>query len=133
MKDNLSSQITRNHRKVLGELSLFEGLAPGSLEELAQQKTATMRWIQILAIGLAFLNFCFIVFKFIARLSASDHAAALARQESERILGSVREGLFLLTRERTVGSQRSSSLDKLFGDRLHEFYLQNAPDEDAEA
>ena len=109
----VSKAVTRNNRLTQQADDLGQ-----SLEELAQQKTATMRWIQILAIGLAFLNFCFIVFKFIARLSASDHAAALARQESERILSSVREGLFLLTRERTVGSQRSSSLDKLFGDRL---------------
>ena len=109
----VSKAVTRNNRLTQQADDLGQ-----SLEELAQQKTATMRWIQMLAIGLAFLNFCFIVFKFIARLSASDHAAALARQESERILGSVHEGLFLLTQERTVGSQRSNSLDKLFGDRL---------------
>jgi hypothetical protein len=88
----VSKAVTRNNRLTRQADDLGQ-----SLEELAQQKTATMRWIQMLAIGLAFLNFCFIVFKFIARLSASDHAAALARQESERILGSVREGLFLLT------------------------------------
>ena len=109
----VSKAVTRNNRLTQQADDLGQ-----SLEELAQQKTATMRWIQILAICLAFLNFCFIVFKFIARLTASDQAAALARQENERILGSVREGLFLLTQERTVGSQRSSSLDKLFGDRL---------------
>lgn len=53
-----------------------------------------MRSIQMAAIALAFLNFCFIVFKFIARLSHSDQEAAQARQETERIMGSVREGLF---------------------------------------
>lgn len=109
----VSKAATRNNRLT----QLADDLGQ-SLEELAQQKTATLRQIQILAISLAFLNFCFIVFKFIARLSASDRAAAQARQENERILGSVREGLFLLTQERTVGSQRSNSLDKLFGDRL---------------
>ena len=36
MKDQLSSQITRNFRKVLGELPLFANLAPALLEELAQ-------------------------------------------------------------------------------------------------
>lgn len=35
MKDRLSSQITRNARKVLGELSLFGDLAPALLDELA--------------------------------------------------------------------------------------------------
>lgn len=35
MKDSLSSQISRNSRKTLGELSLFAGLAPALLDELA--------------------------------------------------------------------------------------------------
>jgi len=109
----LSKAVTRNNRLTQQANDLGQ-----SLEELAQQNAATMRTVQILAICLAFLNFCFIVFRFIARLSASDRAAALAQQENQRILGSVREGLFLLTQERTVGSQRSTSLDKLFGDRL---------------
>ncbi len=109
----VSKAVTRNNR--LTQLANDLGQ---SLEELAQQKTSTMRTIQILAICLAFLNFCFIVFKFIARLSSSDHEAAQARLETERIMGSVREGLFLLTRERTVGGQRSASLDKIFGDQL---------------
>ena len=109
----VSKAVTRNNR--LNQQATDLGL---SLEELARQKASTMRLIQLLAICLAFLNFCFIVFKFIARLSSSDKAASLARQENERILGSVREGLFLLTRERTVGIQHSKSLDKLFDERL---------------
>ena len=35
MKDPLSSRITRNFRKFLGELPLFAGLAPELLDELA--------------------------------------------------------------------------------------------------
>jgi signal transduction histidine kinase len=109
----VNKAVTRNNR--LTQLANDLGQ---SLGELAQQKTSTMRTIQIAAICLAFFNFCFIVFKFIARLSRSDLEAAQAKQETERILGSVHEGLFLLTRERTIGGQRSASLDKLFGDQL---------------
>ena len=36
MKDDLSSQISRNFRKTLGELPLFADIAPRSLDELAQ-------------------------------------------------------------------------------------------------
>lgn len=36
MKDHLSSQITRNFRKTLGEFSLFADLAPRHLDDLAQ-------------------------------------------------------------------------------------------------
>ncbi len=109
----VSKAVTRNNRltQQADDLGLM-------LEALAQYKTSTMRTIQTFAIILAFLNFLFIVFKFIARLTASDQAAAVAREENERIMKGVREGLFLLTRDRTVGSQRSASLDKLFGEQL---------------
>ena len=105
--------VTRNNRLTRQANDLTE-----SLEEMAAQKTRTVRWIQSLAITLAVLNFALIVFKFIGRLTVSDRETAAARQETERILGSVHEGLFLLTGERTVGSQRSASLDRLFGQRL---------------
>jgi signal transduction histidine kinase len=106
----LQKAVNRNNRltQVADDLSV-------DLENLAREKTSTARNVQLGAILLAFANFAFILFKFIARLMASDRQATLAREENERILGSVREGLFLLTRERLVGSQRSGSLDTLFG------------------
>lgn len=85
------------------------------LEQTALTKAAQMRQIQIVAIGLAFLNFLFIVFKFLRRLNASDRQAEAARQETAEILQTVREGLFLLSRDGRVGSQRSASLPTLLG------------------
>lgn len=105
--------VTRNNRLTRQASDLTD-----SLEEIARQKTRSVRTIQALAIALALLNFAFIIFKFIGRLAASDRQTTLAREETGRILGSVREGLFLLTRERKVGQQRSSSLDSLFGEQL---------------
>lgn len=105
--------VTRNNRLTRQANDLSE-----HLEAMAGQKTATIRGIQALAISLAFLNFAFILFKFIGRLAASDRKTTEAREETERILGSVREGLFLLTRERAVGQQRSRSLDRIFGREL---------------
>ncbi|RIX43038.1 MAG: hypothetical protein D3M94_17460 [Rhodocyclales bacterium GT-UBC] len=105
--------VTRNNRLTRQASDLSD-----SLEEIARQKTATVRLIQTLSIALALLNFAFIIFKFIGRLATSDREASQAREETGRILGSVREGLFLLTRERKVGQQRSTSLDTLFGDPL---------------
>lgn len=105
--------LTRNNRLTRQANDLGE-----HLEAMAGQKTATIRGIQALAISLAFLNFALILFKLIGRLALSDRQAAEAREENERILGSVREGLFLLTRERRVGRQRSRSLDRIFGRQL---------------
>ena len=101
--------VTRNNRLTQQADDLSH-----SLEDIARQKTSTVRVIQAVAISLAFLNFGFIVFTFIGRLLASDRQITRAREESERILGAVHEGLFLLTAERTVGHQRSASLDRLF-------------------
>ena len=105
--------VTRNNR-----LSRQADDLTASLEEMAGQKTATVRLIQAIAISLAFLNFVFIVVKFIGKLAASDRQTAAAREETGRILGSVREGLFLLTGERLVGDQHSASLERLFGRQL---------------
>ena len=105
--------VTRNNRLSRQANDLTE-----SLEEMARQKTVTVRLIQAIAISLAFLNFIFIVFKFIGKLAASDRQTAAAREETGRILGSVREGLFLLTDQRLVGHQHSASLERLFGREL---------------
>jgi HPt (histidine-containing phosphotransfer) domain-containing protein len=126
--------VTRNNRLTRQASDLTD-----SLEEIARQKTASVRTIQTLAIALALLNFAFIIFKFIGRLAASDRQTTLAREETGRILGSVREGLFLLTSERTVGQQRSNSLDRIFGQQLqpgadfNDFLLRLTSPENAEA
>lgn len=125
---------TRNNRLTQQASDLTD-----SLERMARHKTSTVRLIQVIAISLAFLNFAFIVFKFIGKLTASDHEATEARQETGRILGSVREGLFLLTHERAVGRQHSASLEHLFGEPLaagtdfHAFLGRLTSSENAEA
>lgn len=90
------------------------------LESVAQSRAASLRYIQIAAILLATLNFVFIVLKFLRRLSASDRQIEEARRETQAILATVREGLFLLGRDGCVGEQHSASLAVLFGKRLKE-------------
>lgn len=88
------------------------------LEEMSMHRAAQMRSVQVLAILLALFNFVFIVFKFLRGLAKGDHAASVARNETDRILGSVREGLFLLERNGTVGGQQSKSTGGLLGNKL---------------
>jgi len=88
------------------------------LEGMAVERARQMRLIQVSAILLALANFVFIVFKFLRNLAASDRAATEARQETERILGTVREGLFLLGKEGEIGSQQSASTQVLLGRKL---------------
>jgi two-component system chemotaxis sensor kinase CheA len=85
------------------------------LEDIARAKAFQMRVIQVIAIALALANFIFIIFKFVRQLSVSDHRTEVAREETKQILGTVREGLFLLNRDGSIGTQRSTSMDRLFG------------------
>lgn len=84
------------------------------LERVASEKAAWLRKVQTLGIMLAMLNFVFILFKFIRQLRASDLKTEAAQRETQEILGTVREGLFLLDKDMCVGSQRSASMDQIF-------------------
>jgi len=83
-------------------------------ESSAAERTKNLGTIQTVAIGLALASFLFIVFYMLRSLRRSDRVAELARAETEQIMATVREGLFLIDRNGTVGSQRSRHLEKVF-------------------
>lgn len=85
------------------------------LEAAASQRASTLRMVQTGGIVLALLNFIFILFKFLGRLRQSDAAVEQASEETREILSVVREGLFLLTPEMTLGTQISQSAGGMFG------------------
>lgn len=90
------------------------------LEEQAIASTRQLRSIQVAAILLALVNFAFIILKFVRALRRSDQAVEEAREETEEILETLREGLFLLNRDGSIGSQRSASLDRMFGHEVRD-------------
>lgn len=69
--------------------------------------------IQIAAVFLAFILFGWIVFGALRQLAQSDQLLDRANQEMSEIMTSVREGLFLLDKDFTIGDQYSSSLEDL--------------------
>lgn len=85
------------------------------MEEISRGKTTQIRLIQGVAFALALLNFLFIVFKTVRQLNVADRRADAAREETKKILDTVREGLFLLQPDGRVGDQHSASLEQLFG------------------
>jgi signal transduction histidine kinase len=103
-----------NNLKLLG---LMNELTT-ALEAVASDRATTLRMVQTGGIILALLNFAFILFKFLRRLSTSDAAIEAANEENHEILVSVREGLFLLTPEHQLGLQLSRSAHALFGKTL---------------
>ncbi len=85
------------------------------LEDAARAKADRLRLVQTGGIALALLNFVFILFKFIARLRATDRKVEIAQTETADILGTVKEGLFLLDAEFKFGTQYSASLATILG------------------
>lgn len=86
-----------------------------ALERQATQRAATLRTIQIAALGTALLIFAYIVFFSLRRLRAADQEVLAAKQETDNILMTVNDGLFLIDRHFRIGSQQSKSLTQIFG------------------
>lgn len=108
------------------------------LEVEAQGQANRLRMIQSTGIILALLNFMFILFKFIRRLRESDEATEAAKQETDGILATVREGLFLLDADFRIGTQYSKSLGNLLdwavapGDSFIDYLRRNLSSKDFE-
>lgn len=85
------------------------------VEETASAKATTLRMVQIGGISLATINFIVILFHFIGHLRESDRALERARKETDDILRTTQEGLFLLDPQYTVGSQHSRALTGIIG------------------
>lgn len=84
------------------------------LEAVASNNAFRLRIIQVGGILLALVNFFIILFHFIRSLRLSDQIAEEARGETQEILNTVSEGLFLLDRTGRIGAQHSKSLNSLF-------------------
>ncbi len=100
-----------NNLKLLG---LMNDLTT-NLEKTANAKADLLRRVQTGGILLALLNFAFILFKFIRRLRQNDRIVEAAQRETSEILGTVKEGLFLLDGNLKIGSQYSQSLASVLG------------------
>ena len=85
------------------------------LEKDANDRADFLRYVQTGGMILATLNFLFILFKFIRRLRENDRLVEQAQQETAEILGTVKEGLFLLDADYRIGTQYSASLSGILG------------------
>lgn len=110
---DVQTALTKSNANNVRLMQLAEDLTQ-LIESAAAERTKKLGTIQTLAIGLALASFLFIVYYTLHSLRRSDRVAELARAETGQIMATVREGLFLIDRQGTVGSQHSKHLEKVF-------------------
>lgn len=84
------------------------------LEVESSRRATRLRIIQVTGIGLALINFFVILFHLIRNLNKYDALVEKAKKETDEILETVNEGLFLLDSEFRIGSQYSAALTEIF-------------------
>lgn len=85
------------------------------VEVTAAAKATTLRAVQVGGITLATANFVLILFHFLRKLRQGDALLEQAKKETDDILVTVNEGLFLLDRDFRIGSQHSRALATTLG------------------
>jgi two-component system, chemotaxis family, sensor kinase CheA len=86
-----------------------------ALEKQSTDRAAFLRLIQIIALSIALLLFAYIVFFTLRNLRKADAEVLAAKAETDNILNTVNDGLFLVDRELKIGNQVSKSLSTIFG------------------
>ena len=80
-----------------------------------QQQITLLRWVQTIGIVASLCYFLFFVYFLMRRLTRADDVADAARRETEEIMQTVHNGLFLLNQDLSIGSQYSKELERLLG------------------
>lgn len=111
--DDIQAVLNRSNANNVRLMQMADDLTQ-LLESAAAARARELTLIQTVAIFLASANFLFIVVHTLRSLRRSDELAELARRETEQIMATVREGLFLVDRKGAVGSQRSKYLERAF-------------------
>lgn len=85
------------------------------MDETAEKNAATLHLAKIVTLALAAINFLVILFYLIAHLRRNDQEIERARKETDDILRTTQEGLFLLDPQYTIGMQHSRVLESIIG------------------
>ncbi len=96
-------------------LSLMNDLT-NDIERSSAQTADFTRQLQIGGILVALLIFAFIAYSFFGQLRVSDLRAEQASRETQQILDTVDQGLFLLDKELVMGGQYSKEMESIFAD-----------------
>jgi two-component system, chemotaxis family, sensor kinase CheA len=86
------------------------------LERDATRKATMLRMVQVIGITLATINFFVILFHFVRQLRANDEELAKSKRETDNILATVDQGLFLIDKDGMIGQQQSKALARIIND-----------------
>jgi signal transduction histidine kinase len=89
------------------------------LELVANNRARFLRIVLVLGIVIALGNFIYTVVFSIRNLIKSDEQIIRAQEETTEILTTVHEGLFLLNKDGTLGTQFSASLPQMLRREIH--------------
>lgn len=95
-------------RKQMTELAML-------MDEVAAERAARLQQAKVAALALAALNFLVILYYLFGHLRGSDLELERARKETEDILRTTQEGLFLLDPQYIIGTQHSRVLEGIIG------------------
>ncbi len=105
-----SSFIAANNLKMfalMDELTEF-------FKATSERQTNFLRAAQVVGITLATINFFIILFHFLGQLRVRDQEIQLKQHESDQILSTINEGVFLLDQDMMMSGQHSKQLQKIF-------------------
>lgn len=84
-------------------------------KQATERQTNFLRSAQVIGITLATINFFIILFHFLRQLNGMDRRVQLKQHESDQILATINEGVFLLNDDMRMGGQHSKQLVNIFG------------------
>ena len=87
------------------------------IQQSSKATASFSRRLQVLGILMALLIFSFIAYAFFGQLRVSDLNAERAKQETQQILDTVDQGLFLMDKDLVMGSQYSKEMESIFADK----------------
>lgn len=87
------------------------------IQEYVNRLQKELFWIQSAGVILALVLFFLMIFGVIRQLIAGDRKLAESRRETEEILETINEGLFLVDRNLNIGQQYSAHLEDIIGQR----------------
>ncbi len=82
--------------------------------QTAESQTTLLRRAQVIGISLATINFFIILFHFLGQLRGRDQELQIKQHESDQILSTIGEGVFLVNKQLVMSGQHSKQLEEIF-------------------